>query len=189
MLKKVLNYLKISWLKIIIVLVFIFSLVIFNLFEQVAVFKILVFLFIVLALVQLMVKKQRNWIMLIFLFLSFFDLFSLYLGVNWSLGLIMLGVLIVTALAFYFSHEHLTNVSLLYLVLIAILEVEVFLALIPWPIDPKGSGLIALGAFYFFINMIKLKEEEKLSWRTVLPIFVLLAIIGVLVVLTTQWYK
>lgn len=189
MAKLVLNFLKESWAKIIIALVFTFALIVFNLFEQVIVFKILVFLFIALALGQLYVTKQRNWMMLIFLFLCFFDLFSLYLGVNWSLGLIMLGVLSVTALAFYFSHEHLTNVSLLYLVLIAILEVEIFLALVPWPIDPKGSSLIAVGAFYFFASVIKLQEEEKLNWRNVLPVLILLVIIGALVVFTTQWYK
>jgi len=189
MFKKALIFLKESWAKIIIVLVFVLALVIFNLFEQVILFKILVFLFIALALGQIFLSKQRNWLMLIFLFLCFFDLFSLYLGVNWSLGLIMLGVLSVTALAFYFSHEHLTNVSFLYLILIAILEVEIFLALVPWPIDPKGSSLIAVGAFYFFASVIKLKEEEKLNWRNILPVLILLVIIGILVVFTTQWYK
>lgn len=152
-------------------------------------FKIIIFLLILISLWRLIKSKKTDWLMLIFLFLGFLALYNLYLGVNWSMGLIMLGVLAISGLVYYLLIDKPAMLSYLFLILIAILELELFLTLIPWPIDPKGKSLILTTSFYFFASMVKLKEENNLDWKKTVSILMLAIIIAILVILTTQWYQ
>jgi len=103
--------------------------------------------------------------------------------------MIMLGAILIPSVLYYFYLGEETILSYVYTTLIGILELELFLSLIPWPIDPKGKSLILVGSFYFFTEMIRFKKEESLSWQKAVSLAILILIIIVMVILTSQWYK
>lgn len=132
---------------------------------------------------------SQDWFIILILFLGFFSLYSLYLGVNWSLGLIMLGALALIFFTYYcYIKEH-DIYSLIYTLLAAILGLELFVTLIVWPIDPKDKSLILVSSFYFFTEIVKLKEVKQLNWKKSLSLGILILIIILLIILTSNWYK
>ncbi|MCL5795225.1 MAG: hypothetical protein M1338_02615, partial [Patescibacteria group bacterium] len=145
--------------------------------------------FVIISIWRYIKYHSQDWFIILILFLGFFSLYSLYLGVNWSLGLIMLGALVLIFFTYYcYIKEH--NIqSLVWALLISILGVEFFVALIVWPIDPKDKSLILIGSFYFFTEIIKLKESNQLNWKKTISLGILILLIILLIILTSNWYK
>ncbi len=194
--KNILEIIKKNWLKFVFVLIFIAVFVIFLTLETSIYFKIIVGLMLVFGIWRLVEKHDIDWILLLSLYLGFYDLFSFYDIFSffniWIINarlVIPVLVFIISSLLYYFyfvSHKvHLT--AYIYTVFIGILELEIFLALIPWPIDPKGKSLIMVGSFYFLSEILKSREEGRISFKRALSFAILMILIIFLVISTSQW--
>lgn len=138
-------------------------------------------------------QKKYDFLNIIILYLIFFDLYNLYLSVGWPLWLItILFVIFTTLLSYLYNMSELNNINkqlyLVYLTLINLMMLEIFLALIPWPTDPKVRAIIVVSLFYFLWGLVNLKLRQQLQFKKVMFYLVIFAIIIFAVVATTKWY-
>jgi len=182
-----------SWQNITAALVFAGSLYGFLNFESSWIVRIAVLILSCFAIIYLFWKNYFEFLILVIYFLALFDFYNLYFMIGLPLWAVMIFVFFVSAgiiyLYFAYKKNSIENkIALFYVVFFALIALEIFLSLIPWPADPKNKAMIILSVFYIFYNLILLKEKNEWELKKIYPYLIIMVVIIVLVVTTIKWY-
>lgn len=114
--------------------------------------------------------SSRELVILLVLYFSLLTLYNLLYGLNISLYMIMLAVLIMVCLSFFvlLTLDGINNllgkpVFNLFIILVGLAVLEIFLGLSFWPIDPKFKSLIIIVIFYLITNLVYLFSHSMLK--------------------------
>lgn len=139
--------------------------------------------------------SQREFLILLTLYLGLFSLYNLLYGLSIPLYLIMIAVLILTGGLFYGllvldSLNILMEKPIFQLltVTIGLAVLEVFLSLSFWPIDPKIKTMVIVVIFYLLTSLIYLYIHNVLKLKRVLG-YVLICVIVLAILFIVTWLK
>lgn len=181
------------WRGLILISLFLLAFLGFLSFEKALILKILMVILILGAGYFLLSQEKFDFLAIIVFYLLLFNLYNFYFVMTWPLWLVMLLLLLFTAGIFYLTNwiniELIDKrLNLVYLLLIALIILEIFLALIPWPTDPKGKAMILATVFYLFTGLVSLKAHQQLDWKKSLSYLAISFLIILAIIITTQWY-
>ena len=187
MLNKLLN-----WQSLTICTLFLLSLINYFYLEQLLILKINFLIFGVIFVYLFIWKNSFQWLIFLLLYLIGFSLYY-YLAIG-SLAIwitILLFVLVVGGLTFILVQPIITKFSsqFFYSFLILIVNLQIFLALVPWPVNMQSKSVILLSVIYFCWGLLNLKIEDKLNWQGVLPYLLTTFIIITAIISTVSWVE
>ena len=182
-----------NWQFITVISLFIASIIGFINFESSLIFKIIFIALVVLLAIYFLGIDALEYFNIIVLFLVIFDCYNLYFSMNIPLWSVMIiSAVLVWILAYIFLESCKDKIGnklyYVYSVLLSLVILEIFLALISWPTDPKSKSMIIVSIFYIFYLMILEKGTNSLNWKKILPYIISVILIIVFVVVTTKWY-
>ena len=160
--------------------------------EQLLILKINFLIFGVIFVYLFIWKNSFQWLIFLLLYLIGFSLYY-YLAIG-SLAIwitILLFVLVVGGLTFILVQPIITKFSsqFFYSFLILIVNLQIFLALVPWPVNMQSKSVILLSVIYFCWGLLNLKIEDKLNWQGVLPYLLTTFIIITAIISTVSWVE
>ena len=182
-----------SWQNIAVLIMLFCSLFGFLNFETSWAVKIIIAALTMTVIIYFFWKKNSELVILVLYFLSLFDVYNLYFMLGLPLWFSMLLAFCLSGAVLYFlfvikKKNIEKNLALFYAAFYALVALEVFLSLIPWPADPRNKAMIILGIFYLFYNTVFLKGDNEWEFKRVLPYISIALIIIILVVTTIRWY-
>lgn len=77
--------------------------------------------------------------------------------------------------------------KLFYSLLVYLVSLEVFLVMIPWPINPQFKGLIYLTNLYLFWGLLSLKISHQLSGKKLVPYLITFLLLIIIIVNLSSW--
>lgn len=180
-----------DWQKIILILSLLISFFGFLNFETAVILKIIMVVFILIAGFYIYLKNKSEFLVIIIFFLTFFDIYNLYFSLSLPLWAVMLlaglAILGIFYLAVPKEVKILSSYAASYALLLALVILEIFLALIPWPTDPKSKAVVLLAVFYLFSNIILLKIKGDYKLGTIISYAVVALIVMAIAISTTHW--
>jgi len=179
-----------KFLKLLLVVLLVLSTAGFFYFENSLILRILV---VALALISLwQINSSSEIILLLTLYLSFYDLYNVHYWRGIPIALIIIAVFLISMLLFYaqttFSKAKEIiekNVFKVYLLVMGLSVVEVFLAMDLWPADPRTKSLVLAVIFYLVMKTIYLYANSMLNFKRIIgSIVVSILIFGIIIILS-----
>ena len=182
-----------DWQTSVLLIIFAFSIFGFLNFETDLIIKVLMVFLSFFAVLISVGREKINLLLIITYYLMIFNFYNLYLLYLWPLGVVMLGMIALSAIIFYFStHFQMIatekNQWLVYLVVFILVMLEIFLSLITWPIDPKGKAMILASIFYLIWGFICLEANGQFNFKKCLIYLLISGSIVTAIILTSNWY-
>lgn len=183
-----------NWHSLALVLIFIVLFFVFLNLEPNTALKVVMTAISLFGIIFLPGKSKTEFLTILISYLLFFDLYYLFLNFQWALWQIMTLFIVGASSIFLLAHwankdELGENYFWAYLILTNFILLEIFLSLIPWPIDPKNKAMILTTLFYTISGLINLKKQHQLIWDRILY-YVIIAILLISgIVLTAQWFR
>lgn len=159
-------------------------------FENSLILRMLV---VVLGLISLwQINSIDEIILLLTLYLSFYDLYNIHYWRGIPIAIIILAVLLITILLFYaqttFSKAKEIiekDIFKVYSLVIGLSIIELFLAMDLWPVDPRTKSLVLAIIFFLISKTIYLYANSMLSFKRMVGFIVVsVLILGIIVILS-----
>jgi len=182
-----LNTLKNNWKIIVLIAVLIIGLVGYLYFEASTFGKLSIVIISIYSLWLFFSSYEKKWLTYLTLFLVMSDIYNSHIGLDWSFSIIIVSVILTVWFLYILTCPYSGKLNKLYIILICILELEIFLSLILWPINSIGKSLILVSSFWAFTEIVHLKKEKQLTNTRVYVISALYLVAMVLVILTSIW--
>lgn len=133
-------------------------------------------------------NNQHDWLALVVLFFGLTVLYKLHDDLSWPLSLMMLGGVAITAcLFFFYSGAREGFPRLVYTALLSLIVLEIFLALMPFPIDARSKSLAVVAIYFLFDETIKLKIKDSINAKNMIFPLAIAMIILFLALLSSPW--
>jgi len=189
-----LDYKKfLNWQNLILGFFLLIGLVGFLNFETSLALKTILILVIVGSALFTLKTNNLQYLILAILFLLIYTFYNLYFSLYWPLWLEMIFIISLTGLISFLvlnkSKENTSqSLTYTYITILSLTNLEIFLAFLPWPIDPKSKTIILLSLFYLFYNIVLLHIEKELIWKKIISYIIVVVLIITIIILTTRWY-
>ena len=148
------------------------------------------------------IKQKIDYIIYPLLYQTFFVNYFMYYQMGWSLWLIMITLFISLIINTYIyvnppfgssvyglEIQSIKNYSrYFYFCLINLIVIEIFLTLIPLPIDPRGKSMILIVIFYILQALITACIASKFKLQNVITNLVIGVLIISGIIVTSSWY-
>lgn len=141
---------------------------------------------------QVRIKNYFNFAILFAAFLSFLVAYNLLYIFQFSLGLVVLFIIVLGMLLFYYQvwiqEGKLLLKRWLFVALLGLVVSEIFLILAFWPASPWVLSGIMLVIFYMFFGIFNLYLEKKLRLKFILEYLIVGGVFLVAIVTIMRWY-
>lgn len=134
--------------------------------------------------------SQREFLILLILFLGLFGLYNAAYGLAIPLYLIMIATLVLVWILFYtlLILDRLDTliekpVFLVLTAAIGLIVLEIFISLSYWPIDPKAKSLIIVVIFYLVTSLIYLYMHNVLRLKRIVGYLIICGLILAVLIL------
>ncbi len=113
-------------------------------------------------------------IILFTFYLSLNDLYNIHYWRGLPIAVIMIAVFLISIFLFYtrgrlekLAENVKENIYKVYLAVIGLSQVELFLAMGFWPVDPRTKSLVIVISFYLFSKVVYLSSNNMLSLKRI----------------------
>lgn len=189
----IINYLKKNWQVILTYILLIAGFSGFLISNEDIFIKYIMATLAIVCLYFSILKNNFEFLYYILLYLVIFCLYNFYELSNWPLWLVTGMVFIVLVFINWqiFANSNLSEKKdkLIFItILISLLNLEIYLSLLPWTTFARSKSIINLASFYALSGISIVYIQRQITTKKILAYLIISSILVILAVGTTLWY-